>query len=102
MPKFKVGQKVKIVDSGRVYPTFDRMARELRATEWINDFVPVKGAKGYIKAIDQHEKIALIKMFDNSYGEFLDPMTGETQTYEILGIKIIEEKIIIKEEIIYG
>ena len=52
--EYKVGDKVRIVDTGAVYDTYDDWAESHGLTLYTNGFNPSVGAIGEVKAIDWH------------------------------------------------
>lgn len=62
MEEFKVGDRVKIINTGHLYSNYVAKARELGATKWLSysSGEEAKRQEGRIVAIDNKERILLI------------------------------------------
>lgn len=69
MQKFKVGDKVRVIDSDCSYTTYDRMADMLKATNWDRGTSCRNGEKGIILNFRKHENsnatVALVNFGGN-------------------------------------
>ena len=78
MNKFRIGQKARICDDGQTYPSYERMARFMKAKKWIKSSVDNTGKVGIIQSLEKHLTSAYIQiaLLDTGFEEILIDIRG--------------------------